>query len=126
MKISKPLVKVKSFATGQSIRLSEKTFVEAEKVNTFFSGIGNMAQFIGQIFRETFSRGFEFKEFLSQCYKIGNKSLPLVVLTGAIMGVVLTIQSRPALARFGAVTLLPGMIAVSIIREIGPVITALI
>jgi phospholipid/cholesterol/gamma-HCH transport system permease protein len=42
------------------------------------------------------------------------------------MGIVLTIQSRPALARFGAVTLLPGMIAVSIIREIGPVITALI
>jgi phospholipid/cholesterol/gamma-HCH transport system permease protein len=42
------------------------------------------------------------------------------------MGIVLTIQSRPALAKFGAVTMLPGMIAVSIIREIGPVITALI
>lgn len=126
MKIIKPLVKVKSFATGQSIRLSEKTIVKAEKANSFLSGIGNMSVFIGQIFRETFSRGFEFKEFLSQCFKIGNKSLPLVVITGAIMGIVLTIQSRPALARFGAVTLLPGMIAVSIIREIGPVITALI
>jgi len=126
MKIIKPLVKVKSFATGQSIKLSEKTIVKAEKTNSFLSGIGNMSVFISQIFRETFSRGFEFKEFLSQCFKIGNKSLPLVVITGAIMGIVLTIQSRPALARFGAVTLLPGMIAVSIIREIGPVITALI
>jgi phospholipid/cholesterol/gamma-HCH transport system permease protein len=126
MKIIKPFVRVKSFATGQSIRLSEKTFVKAEKANSFLSGIGNMSVFISQIFRETFSRGFEFKEFLSQCFKIGNKSLPLVVITGAIMGIVLTIQSRPALARFGAVTLLPGMIAVSIIREIGPVITALI
>jgi len=126
MKIIKPLVKVKSFATGQSRRLSEKTFVKAEKANSFFSGVGNISVFITQIFRETFSRGFEFKEFLSQCFKIGNKSLPLVVITGAIMGIVLTIQSRPALARFGAVTLLPGMIAVSIIREIGPVITALI
>ena len=42
------------------------------------------------------------------------------------MGIVLTIQSRPALVEFGAVAMLPGMVAVSIIREIGPVITALI
>ena len=76
--------------------------------------------------KETFSSQFEFKEFLWQCFKIGYKSLPLIAITGAIMGVVLTIQSRPALLRFGAVTLLPGMVAVSIIREIGPVITALI
>jgi phospholipid/cholesterol/gamma-HCH transport system permease protein len=42
------------------------------------------------------------------------------------MGLVLTIQSRPTLARFGAESWLPGMVAISIIREIGPVITALI
>ncbi|PIY31040.1 MAG: ABC transporter permease, partial [Bacteroidetes bacterium CG_4_10_14_3_um_filter_42_6] len=92
----------------------------------FFSDIGNMAIFIKEIFKETFSRDFEFKEFLRQCYEIGNKSLPLIAITGAIMGVVLTIQSRPALEDFGAVTMLPGMVAISIIREIGPVITALI
>jgi phospholipid/cholesterol/gamma-HCH transport system permease protein len=110
----------------QSIKLSEKTFVKAEKANTFLTGIGNISVFIIQLFRETFSSGFEFKEFLRQCFQIGNKSLPLVSITGVIMGIVLTIQSRPALAKFGAVTMLPGMIAVSIIREIGPVITALI
>lgn len=42
------------------------------------------------------------------------------------MGLVLTIQSRPVLVSFGAVTMLPGMVAVSIIREMGPVITVLI
>jgi phospholipid/cholesterol/gamma-HCH transport system permease protein len=42
------------------------------------------------------------------------------------MGLVLTIQSRPTLARFGAESLLPAMVAVSIIREIGPAISALI
>ncbi len=52
--------------------------------------------------------------------------MPLVSVTGLIMGLVLTIQSRPVLVDFGAVTLLPGMVAVSIIREMGPVITALI
>lgn len=126
MKSLKPLVNVKSFATGQSIKLSEKTFVKAEQANSFLSETGNLSLFIIQIFRETFSVDFEFKEFLHQCFKIGNKSLPLVAITGAIMGIVLTIQSRPALAEFGAVTMLPGMISVSIIREIGPVITALI
>ncbi|MFZ2284376.1 MAG: ABC transporter permease [Lutibacter sp.] len=85
-----------------------------------------MSLFIKQIIKETFSRNFEFKEFLRQCYEIGNKSLPLIIITGIIMGLVLTIQSRPALAKFGAVTMLPGMVAVSLIREIGPIITALI
>jgi phospholipid/cholesterol/gamma-HCH transport system permease protein len=122
----KPLVKVRSFAEVQSIKLTEKTYVKAEKANTFLTGVGKISVFIIQLFRETFSAGFEFREFLRQCFQIGNKSLPLVSITGAIMGIVLTIQSRPALAKFGAVTMLPGMIAVSIIREIGPVITALI
>ncbi|MFM9947553.1 MAG: MlaE family ABC transporter permease [Saprospiraceae bacterium] len=79
-----------------------------------------------QIAKETFSRNFEFREFLNQCYQIGYKSLPLIAVTGAIMGLVLTIQSRPILVDFGAVTMLPGMVAISLIREIGPVITALI
>lgn len=57
---------------------------------------------------------------------VGNKSLGLVSITGFIMGLVLTIQSRPTLADFGAESWLPGMVAVSIVREIGPVITALI
>jgi phospholipid/cholesterol/gamma-HCH transport system permease protein len=42
------------------------------------------------------------------------------------MGLVLTIQSRPVLVDFGAVNALPGMVAISLIREMGPVITALI
>ena len=42
------------------------------------------------------------------------------------MGLVLTIQSRPVMITFGAVGMLPGMVAVSLVREMGPVITALI
>jgi phospholipid/cholesterol/gamma-HCH transport system permease protein len=73
-----------------------------------------------------FSRNFEFKEFFRQCFQIGYKSLPLISVTGTIIGLVLAIQSRPVLADFGAVSMLPGMVAVSLIREMGPVITALI
>jgi phospholipid/cholesterol/gamma-HCH transport system permease protein len=50
----------------------------------------------------------------------------LVGITAAIMGLVLTVQSRPTLAEFGAESWLPAMVAVSVVREIGPVITALI
>lgn len=121
-----PVIKIKNFATGKSVKLSEKAMEKTQLITDFFSDIGDMSIFVKKVFKETFSRDFEFREFLRQCYEIGNKSLPLIAITGAIMGVVLTIQSRPALEKFGAVTMLPGMVAVSIIREIGPVITALI
>jgi phospholipid/cholesterol/gamma-HCH transport system permease protein len=91
-----------------------------------FKDVGDVSIFISNIVRETFSRDFEFKEFAYQCYRLGYKSLPLISLTGAIMGLVLTIQSRPVLLTFGAVSMLPGMVTISLIREMGPVITALI
>ncbi|HAF28512.1 MAG TPA: ABC transporter permease [Bacteroidales bacterium] len=126
MKKFTPVRKVKSFATEKSIRLSEKTIAKTEIANNFLTDVANVFLFINRIIKESFSRDFEFKEFLRQCYQIGYKTLPLISVTGAIMGLVLTIQSRPALVNFGAVSMLPGMVAVSLIREMGPVITALI
>lgn len=126
MKKFTPVTKVKSFAKKQSMRLSEKTIAKTEEANSFLTGVADVVLFITRIFKETFSRNFEFKEFLRQCYQIGYKSLPLVSITGTIMGLVLIIQARPTLVRFGAVNMLPGMVAVSLIREMGPVITALI
>jgi phospholipid/cholesterol/gamma-HCH transport system permease protein len=108
------------------IKLSEKTIARTEEAGNFLTQTSDVFLFIGRIFKESFSRNFEFREFFRQCFQIGYKTLPLVSITGAIMGLVLTIQSRPVLAEFGAVTMLPGMVAVSLIREIGPVITALI
>lgn len=121
-----PIKKATTYATGQSIKLTKKTFENAEKANSFLMKVGNLTLFIAHTVRETFSGGFELKEFLRQCYQLGNKSFSLIALSGFIMGIVLTIQSRPALAEFGAESWLPGMVAISIIREIGPMITALI
>jgi len=118
--------KVRSYATVQSVKLSEKTLAKTEAAGNFLTVVADVFMFIMLVAKETFSRKFEFKEFLRQCFQIGYKSLPLISVTGAIMGLVLTIQSRPALADFGAVAMLPGMVAVSLIREMGPVITALI
>jgi phospholipid/cholesterol/gamma-HCH transport system permease protein len=112
--------------TKHAIRLTEKTIEKTLKANSFLTELANFFLFLSRTVTETFSRDFEFREFLRQCFQIGNKSLPLISVTGIIMGLVLTIQSRPALAHFGAVSMLPGMVAISLIREMGPVITALI
>ncbi len=124
--VIKVLPKLRDAAVRQSIRLSEKTIVRTEKVSNFFTELADIFLFLSRTIKETFSLDFEFREFLRQCFQIGYKSLPLVSVTGIIMGLVLTIQSRPVLVDFGAVSMLPGMVAVSLIREMGPVITALI
>ncbi len=95
-------------------------------LNNFFLEVSAISTFIGQFFKELFSFSFEFGEFIKQCYLIGFRSLSLVGITGFIMGLVLTIQAKPTMAEFGAESWIPGMVAVSLIREIGPVITALI
>ncbi len=95
-------------------------------VGKYFIEVSAMTIFVFRFFRSAAARPFEFREILKQSYLVGVKSLPLISITGFIIGLVLTIQSRPTLAKFGAVSMLPAMVAVSIIREIGPVITALI
>lgn len=85
-----------------------------------------MSRFAARFFKEGFKAPFEWKEVMRQSVEIGYRSLPLVGITAFIMGLVLTIQSRPTLIEFGAESWLPAMVSVSIIREIGPVITALI
>jgi len=124
--VIKVLPKIRDAALKSTLKLSEKTIERTEKANNFLTEVANVFLFISRTAKETFSRDFEFMEFLRQCYKIGYKTLPLISVTGIIMGLVLTIQSRPVLVDFGAVSMLPGMVAVSLIREMGPVITALI
>jgi phospholipid/cholesterol/gamma-HCH transport system permease protein len=124
-KLSITLPKLPKVLT-QAVKLTEKTIEKTQKAGNVFADLADFFLFISRTTRESFSRGFEFREFLWQCYQIGNKSLPLISVTGIIIGLVLTIQSRPVLVEFGAVSVLPGMVALSIIREMGPVITALI
>jgi len=92
----------------------------------FFIDVSTFSIFIGRFLKEMIKPPYELNELMRQSYLVGYKSLPLVGITGFIMGLVLTVQSRPTLAEFGAESWLPAMISVSIVREIGPVITAVI
>ena len=96
------------------------------KINLFLAETGEIFRFGLQFFRELFNPPFEHREFFRQCYILGNKSIFLVAITGFIMGVVLTLQTRPTMVEFGAEAYMPSMIGIAVIREIGPMITALI
>lgn len=109
-----------------TVEIGNVTLDITSKVNVFFANTAEVFLFVIKIIKNTFSKEFEFKEFIKQCYQIGNKSFALISVTGTIIGLVLTIQSRPVLIKFGAVNMLPNMVAISLIREMGPVITALI
>jgi phospholipid/cholesterol/gamma-HCH transport system permease protein len=96
------------------------------KIIGFFYEVGNLMNFTLLVLRNSLRRPFEREEFLRQSFNMGVKSLPLISITAVIMGIVLTLQTRPVLAKLGAEIWLPGMVFVSFVREIGPVITALI
>jgi len=98
----------------------------SKNIVNFLDTVGSLSFFVGRFFKEGFKFPFEMKELIRQCYLIGYNSLLLVMTTGFIMGLVLTIQVRPTMIEFGAVSYMPAMIGISVIREIGPVVTALI
>jgi len=96
------------------------------KTSEFLKQTGEVSAFAGRFFKEAFRPRYEIAEFIRQCFVIGYKSFPLIGLTGFIMGLVLTIQLRPSLIEYGVESQLPAMVGIAIVREIGPVITALI
>ena len=97
-----------------------------KSIRSFLIEVGDLSFFAGRFFKELFSRPFELRELMHQCYKMGNKSLTLVGVTGFILGLVMTLQTRPTLMEFGAESWMPSMVSISIVREIGPVIISLI
>src|ERR1700712_3299348 len=98
----------------------------SEKIDGFFLSMYNVHKFIMRFFKEVFAPPYEFKEIINQCYQVGYRSLPLVSLTGFIVGIVFTKQSRPSLSTFGAASWLPSLISIAIIRALAPLVTALI
>src|SRR4051812_30183100 len=63
---------------------------------------------------------------LQQADSIGVGSIPIVVLTGFFTGAVLALQSANSLARFGALSLTGQLVSLSMVRELGPVLTSLL
>ncbi|MFI5172253.1 MAG: MlaE family ABC transporter permease [Chitinophagales bacterium] len=106
--------------------LRTRDHVVTKNLDSFFLGIYDAFKFISRFFREAFKKPFEIAELKKQCYEIGVRSLPLITLTGFVTGVVFTKQSRPSLQDLGAVSWLPSLIAIALIRALAPLVTSLI
>jgi phospholipid/cholesterol/gamma-HCH transport system permease protein len=105
---------------------SKKGHVYTKSLDSAFLAVYNGFTFFIRFFREVFKGRMEFNEIVKQCYAIGNKSLLLIGMTGFITGMVFTKQSRPSLAEFGAVSWLPSLVAIAIVRALAALVTALI
>ncbi|MBU2768208.1 ABC transporter permease, partial [Acidithiobacillus ferrivorans] len=72
------------------------------------------------------NRHFSFQQLLKQVYGFGVRSLLLMVVAAFFTGMVLGFQGYYALVRFGATSALGTLVALSLLRELGPVLTALL
>ena len=85
----------------------------------FFEWFGEIGFFCGRVFRAAVTPPYEIRELIRQLDEIGSKSAFLVLLAGAAIGVVLSLETRNSLIRFGAKSSLPAIIMISIVTESG-------
>jgi len=112
---------------GQRIQLMSPPQNSAQGlIKEFLEWFGDLGIFFWRVVRAGVTPPFEFGELFRQLDEIGSKSLPLVALAGAATGVVLSLEARYSLTRFGAKSLLPAAIVFSVIHETGPIITGLV
>jgi phospholipid/cholesterol/gamma-HCH transport system permease protein len=88
--------------------------------------LGAVASLSAQTFTRAFRRPFEVRATIEQIESIGLRSLSIVLLTAVFSSMVMTVQFAIQLARFGAKEWTGNVVGVSLARELGPVLTALL
>ena len=109
-----------------ALRLTVRPQDRREYVTQILEQVGHFGRFVGTFFKDGFRRPWEVRELLRQMDEVGTRSFLLTGVTGLAIGVVLAMQSRGTLVQFGAEAMLPNMLALSVVKEIGPVITSLV
>jgi phospholipid/cholesterol/gamma-HCH transport system permease protein len=89
------------------------------------AALGRFGLFLGQAVVFTFIPPFKWRQLLQRVHFVGVRSLSIIVLTGAFTGMVLALQTFLTLTRFGSEALLGPAVALALIREMGPVLSAL-
>jgi phospholipid/cholesterol/gamma-HCH transport system permease protein len=91
-----------------------------------FTLLGGLWEFSMRFVRTLSRPPYEFREIIRQLFAIGYRSLSLVTVVGIVIGAVLTMQSRPTMTKFGAEAFIPAMVAISVMRELSPVLISVI
>lgn len=98
----------------------------SEYLYNFFATITGLTIFNIEFAKQFFLPPYEIREIKKHMDELGVKTFGIVSITGIIIGLVITMQSQPVMQRFGATDFIPAMVSISVVRELGPVITALI
>jgi phospholipid/cholesterol/gamma-HCH transport system permease protein len=88
----------------------------------FLGGIGYLTR---DIFRELFKSRIYWRLLVEQIYQVGMRSTPLIVVTAVSVGMVMSLQFGLGLEKFGGKMYVPKLLAVTILREMGPMFTSL-
>jgi phospholipid/cholesterol/gamma-HCH transport system permease protein len=97
-----------------------------DRVRQVLALLGDMIVFQGRAVVALVTPPFEPREALRQLYELGVRSVPLIGASGFAIGVVLSMHTRASLERFGAEALIPAGLAMSLVRETGPLTCALL
>ena len=92
----------------------------------FVTDLGGLARFAAQIGRAALAPPLRVRLFLDELFKLGVLSLVIICVCGLAVGMVLSLQGYNTLVRFGAEQSLGAVVGLSLIRELGPVLTALL
>jgi phospholipid/cholesterol/gamma-HCH transport system permease protein len=92
----------------------------------FIEELGRLAIFTAQILRASTTRPIRIGRFIEELFKLGVLSLIIICVCGLAVGAVLGLQGYNTLSRFGAAESLGAVVGLSLIRELGPVLTALL
>jgi len=120
--------------SGVNPALPRQRIVHAPLVNApsaglvtgFFEWFGELGIFCWRVLRAAATPPYEGRELIRQLDEVGSKSLPLVAMAGAAIGVVVSLEARYSLSRFGAKSMFPATLVYSVIQVMGPIITGLV
>ena len=87
--------------------------------------LGGYWMLLVAVFRDIRKKGIEFKQVIHHMVLIGNNSLPICLLTAGFTGMVLALQTAYGLQRFGAKLYVGNIVSLSLVRELGPVLTGI-
>src|SRR3990167_2125577 len=114
-------------ARARTIKFFNETIFEplGFRTGAFLRYLGGTMTLLLQFFGQLFSRPFYFKLLVEQIRAIGTQSIVLVGVTAASTGMVMALQLAYGFSRFGGELYVPKIVALSLVRELGPVFTGL-
>ncbi|HLJ83435.1 MAG TPA: ABC transporter permease [Candidatus Eremiobacteraceae bacterium] len=95
-------------------------------ISRFLSYAGGLTMLLGDAARYIVSMRFRFTEVIHQAYFLGVESAPIIVLTSAFTGMVISLEAAAQAVAYGFATLIGGSVAFGELRELGPILTGIV